>query len=254
MEVTQHAPGTICWAELTTSSAAAAKAFYEPIFGWESQDNPMGPDMVYTMWNRNGKTACAMFQGDDPNVPPHWTLYISVADADATVAKVEGLGGTIIAPPFDVMEHGRMAVISDPTGAVICLWQPKSHIGSELINETGTHSWNELMTTDTAAARDFYVGLLGWEPDTSMGDYTMFKAGETYIGGMMGITPEMGPMPSNWLPYFQVDSADKAAEQAAANGGAVCHAPQDVPGMVRFAILQDSCHAVFAVFNPLNPA
>jgi predicted enzyme related to lactoylglutathione lyase len=253
MEVTQHAPGTFCWAELTTTSSSTAKAFYEPIFGWVSEDSPVGPDMVYTMWKRNGRNACAMFETHDPAHPPHWSLYVTVEDADTAAARAAELGGTVIAAPFDVMEHGRMAVISDPTGAVFCIWQPKGHIGSQITEEPGTHSWNELMTTDLSAARAFYTGLFGWEADDSMGFYVMFKAGETYVGGMAGITPEMGPMPSSWSPYFLAEDTDKAVSMASAAGGTVLAGPEDVPGMVRFAMIQDPTGGVFGVFKPLSP-
>ena len=112
------------------------------------------------------------------------------------------------------------------------------------------------MTSDTAKAKAFYSELFGCTADESMGDYTMFKAGGggMAVAGMMGMTPEMGPMPSMWTPYFVVENADVTAETAKANGARVLHGPTDVPGMVRFATIMDSAGAVFGVFHPLgNP-
>ena len=68
----------------------------------------------------------------------------------------------MIAGPFDVMEHGRMAVLADPTGAVFALWQANKHPGATAIDEEGTLVWTELVTDDTNKAGDFYTKLFGW--------------------------------------------------------------------------------------------
>src|ERR1043166_3930184 len=142
MEATKHAPGTFCWVELTTTDAAATKNLYNKLFGWEYVDNPMGPDMVYTMCQLGGKSAGALYEAHDPNNPPHWSLYISVESADATAAKARELGGKVLMEPFDVAEHGRMAIIADPTGAIFHIWEPKRHIGYEIVGVPGTHCWS----------------------------------------------------------------------------------------------------------------
>jgi uncharacterized protein len=254
MEVSQHAPGSFCWVELTTTDAAGAKDLYNKLFGWDYVDNPMGPDMVYTMCTLNGKTAGALYEGHDANNPPHWGLYIRVESANETAAQARELGGNVLMEPFDVMEHGRMAVIADPTGAIFCLWEPKQHIGYEVVGVPGTHCWSELLVPDTSRAKDFYTGLFGWHVDDSMGDYTMFlpSEGGMALAGMMEMTPEMGPMPPNWTPYFFVENADAAVGTAEANGARVLHGPADVPGMVRFATVMDPAGAVFGIFHPLN--
>jgi predicted enzyme related to lactoylglutathione lyase len=226
------------------------------LFGWEYVDNPMGPDMVYTMCQLGGKNAAALYEGHDPNNPPHWGLYIRVANASDTAAKAKELGGNVIIEPFDVMEHGRMADIADPTGATFNIWEPKQHIGYEAVGVPGTHCWSELLVPDTAKAKDFYAALFGWVVDESMGSYTMFKpsGGEMALAGMMQLTPEMGPMPPSWTPYFFVENTDATVEIATANGARVLVGPQDVPGMVRFATIMDAAGAVFGVFHPLgNP-
>jgi len=256
MEVTQHAPGTFCWVELTSTDAGAAKSLYKKLFGWDYVDNPMGPDMVYTMCQLGGKSAGALYEAHDPNNPPHWSLYIRVESANAAAAKAKDLGGNVLMEPFDVAEHGRMAILADPTGAHFHVWEPKQHPGYEAVGVPGTHCWSELLTPDTAKAKAFYTGLFGWTVDESMGYYTMFKPsdGGMALAGMMGMTPEMGPMPPSWTPYFFVENADATAETAKANGARVLHGPEDVPGMVRFATIMDASGAVFGVFHPLgNP-
>ena len=123
-----------------------------------------------------------------PGVPPHWNTYVTVADVDATAAQVPGAGGTVMMPPFDVMDAGRMSVIADPTGAMLCLWQAKNNIGASLVNEHGTLSWEELMTPDVPAATAFYTKIFGWEavPVEMPGmEYTELKLNGRSIGGAM---------------------------------------------------------------------
>jgi len=165
-EVTSHAPGSFCWIELNTSDPAAAKQFYSGLFGWDAEDTPAGPDMVYTMLRIKGLDVAAMcgLQAEQKahGVPPHWMTYVTVESADDAAAKAASLGGKVMAGAFDVMDVGRMAVIQDPQGAVFCVWQPKAHIGARLVGETGTFGWDELWTTDTKKAVEFYTGLFGW--------------------------------------------------------------------------------------------
>ena len=80
--------------------------------------------------------------------PPHWNSYVTVANVDESAKKAASLGGKIFAPPFDVMDAGRMAVVQDPTGAVFQIWQKKRSIGAEILNEPGALCWTELTTSD----------------------------------------------------------------------------------------------------------
>ena len=133
-ERTSYAPGTFSWAELVTSDADAAKAFYTSVFGWEYRDNPIPDGSVYSTALRDGKDVAALFASEQP---PHWNCYVTVESADAAAARASELGATIAAEAFDVMDVGRMAVIVDPVGAALCLWEPKSHIGATLVNTLG---------------------------------------------------------------------------------------------------------------------
>ena len=251
--VTSHAPGNFCWFELATSDQKAAKDFYSSAFGWEIDDQPMGPDQFYTMLKVNGKNIGALFamskEEMGSGIPPHWGLYISVANADETAKKAESLGGKIIMAPFDVMDVGRMAVIQDPTGAIFSIWQASKHLGASLIGETNSFCWWELNTKDTAKAKEFYTQLFGW---TTGGDpnYTEWKNGDKTIGGMMEIQPEWGPVPPNWLSYIQVNNCDESAAKIKELGGSVMMGPQDIPNMGHFAVVADPQRAVFAIYQP----
>jgi hypothetical protein len=159
----------------------------------------------------------------------------------------------VLAPPFDVMEHGRMAVIQDPTGAVVALWEPRNYPGAGLLGEPGALCWNELCTRDPARAGTFYADLLGWARETMPMpgfEYTVFKRGEQQAGGMMAIQPEWGNMPPHWEIYFAVADCDATAANAGKLGGSVMKAPADIPGVGRFAVLRDPQGATFSVLQP----
>ena len=255
-ETPEYAPGTFCWVELATSDQDAAKKFYTELFGWSFHDNPMGPGMVYTMLKSDDKEVGALYkmmpEVSAQGIPPHWMSYASTQNADDSAAKAQSLGGTILQAPFDVMEHGRMAVIKDPTGAVFSLWQAKQHKGAGLVNVPGSLCWNELMTTSTIQAGDFYSGLFGWGKDVqNFGpmEYTMFTNGGRPTAGMLQITPEMGNIPPNWLVYFAVDDCDAKVQQATELGATVMKPADDIPEIGRFAILTDPQGAAFALIK-----
>ena len=259
-ETIELKPGTFCWEELCTSNPEAAKTFYTQLFGWSYVDNPMGPDMVYTMFKLDGKDAAACYElmADQKaqGVPPNWTSYVSVANADETVEKAKAAGGPILAGPFDVATYGRMATIQDPAGAVFALWEPKDNKGAGVFNVPNSFCWNELMTTDTKKAGDFYSTVFDWKRDVqNFGplEYTMFINGDRPNGGMLQITPDMGPIPSNWLVYFAVDDCDAKVKQATDLGATVMKPADDIPGIGRFAILTDPQGAALAFIKLENP-
>ena len=259
-EMNKYNDGTFCWPELATTDAAGAKEFYNRIFGWELHDDPVGPDMVYTMARVNGKNVGAMFQQNEQQkkmgMPPNWLSYVSVDDLDEKLDKAKTLGAATVVDAMDVMEVGRMAVLSDPQGAVFALWQPKQHIGAELVNEPVSLSWNELMTTDDNAANEFYKSLFGWSSETmDMGEmmYTSFSNGDRPAGGMMKIDPSWGEIPPHWAVYFAVADCDKTAADITANGGNILAEPKDIPGVGRFAMAQDPQGAAFAIIKLDNP-
>jgi len=247
------APGSFCWIELATTDSDAAKKFYHEMFGWEAQDNDAGPGMIYTMLSSNGRLVGALYKKGEEmkQVPTHWVSYVSVTSADEAAAKAKSLGGTVLMEPFDVMEHGRMAAISDPTGANFCIWQPKQHKGVGVKGETNSLCWNELLTNDTEKAKDFYTKLFGWTSKTDSGEtpYTEWINGEDHIGGMMQIQPFMGPMPPNWGIYIAVDDCDAKAQQAISLGGRQYVPPTDIPTVGRFAVVADPQGAVFNIIK-----
>ncbi len=249
MQVTSHEPGTFCWAELQTTDSAAAKAFYAAILGWEYTDNPMGPDMVYTMITVGGSVVAALYQDNSGQKPPCWGTYISVKSADASASLAKENGATIIVEPFDVMTVGRMAVVQDPTGAIFSMWEPKDHFGYALEYDPGSVGWNELMTRDTAGAEKFYSAVFGYGIKQSMMPmpYTEFQLEGKSIAGMLAMKPDMEHVPSHWLIYFVVANCAAAADKAKSLGGEILFGPFAVPGVGNIAVIKDPQNAVFGI-------
>ncbi len=256
-EIQHYFPGTFCWVDLATTDAAAAKRFYSDLFGWRASDLPAGDDMVYTLFDKHGKHVCALYQmsGDKQarGLPARWSSYLSVASADDRAARAESLGGKVLDAPFDVKDIGRMAVLQDPDGAVFSVWQPKTYIGAQLVNEPGALCWNELHTNDMDRAASFYTGLFGWTAkdgtDVVGEDYIAFFNHERPAGGMLQIESEWDQVPPYWSVYFAVDSCDRLVEQALELGARVEVAATDVKGVGRFAVLKDPQGAYFAVIQ-----
>lgn len=242
-----YAPGTFCWVDLGTTDATAAKAFYGRLFGWEGEDMPAGHG-TYTMLRLEGFDVAALFEqtADErgAGIPPHWSSYISVVDVDEVAARVEGLGGKLLAGPFDVLDSGRMAVVQDPTGAIVSLWQAGRHIGARLVNDPGCLTWNDLATPDPAAAGAFYAELLGWEIAEQAPEYSTISNEGTLNGGIRRETE----LPPHWLPYFTAASIEQTTAAAREAGGQVLAEGVEVPAG-RIAVILDPQGAPFAVFE-----
>ena len=166
-EFSSHAPGTFCWPELATTDQKGGVAFYRALLGWDVIEQPIGPADVYSMFTLRGLevAAASTMQADERQlgVPPHWNAYVAVADADQSAKRAQELGGKVLAPAFDVMDAGRMAVLQDPQGAVISVWQAKRHIGAKVLREPGALGWTELLTNDTGGRRDVLHAALRLE-------------------------------------------------------------------------------------------
>ena len=254
-EVTKYPAGTPSWVDLASPDVDRSLDFYGQLLGWTFDEG--SPETGgYRMARKGGKSVAGvapLMEGQ----PPAWTTYISVDDADKTAAAVGEAGGQVLMEPMDVMNFGRMAIFMDPTGAAIAVWQPRDHIGSELVNEPGAVVWNELATRDADAAKEFYSAVFGWNwtlmsPD---GDaYWLFLVGERTTGGLMPMVGDMWPpeIPSHWMVYFDVDDADAAAAKVTELGGSVTVPPTDIPPG-RFAVVNDPSGAVFSIIAVTQP-
>ena len=231
--------GTPCWADLATGDVDAAKAFYGKLFGWTYRDQD-ADSMPYSMADQKGLSAAGIGPLQDPNMPPVWSTYFAVDDADATAARITDAGGTLMMEPFDVMDAGRMAFAFDPTGAVFGIWQAKEHFGAAIVNEHGTLNWNELQSDDLDTALEFYATVFGHTHKTAEmpnGPYTSVSVGDRVVAGAM---PKVMPeVPNHWGVYFAVDDVEAAMGVVNAEGGSVTFGPMAIPEVGTFVGIVD---------------
>jgi len=252
--VASHSPGAFAWIELGTTDQNAAKHFYTNLFGWTFNDSPMGPNDFYTMFQLEGANAGAAYtlrpEQTANHVPPHWILYMSVKSADETAARAKELGATVCAGPFDVFTYGRMAVISDPTGAVFSIWEPRDHHGLGVAAQTGSFCWADLCTPNQAVGAKFYSDLFGYKTSPGQGGYLHIQNGEDYIGGIPPKESLNPNAPPHWLIYIQVADCDGSVAKAKQLGANVYLAPMTMEKVGRWSVLADPQGAVFALFQP----
>lgn len=253
-----YEPGTPCWVDLMVPDQQAALDFYRDLFGWQGE---VGPEEFggYSVCTLNGKPVAgimkAMAMGDQPAPPPNWTSYFSSADANATQAAITANGGTVIAPAMDVSRLGRMLVATDPQGAVFGVWQPLEFPGAGIVNEPGALVWNQLSTTDTAAAGRFYHAALGLDaaPMPEMPEFTGFQVKGHVVGGAQGMENLPEGVPPNWRVTFAVDDVDSTTDALVRAGGNVLVAPFDMDKVGRMAILQDPWGGIFGIGAVVPP-
>lgn len=253
-----YKPGTPCWIDLMVPDQQAALDFYADLFGWQGEIGP--PETGgYSVCTLKGKPVAGIMKAmnpdgtvPDPMPPTVWTTYLATDAIDATLKSVTDAGGTVMMGPMDVMDLGRMAVIADPTGAVIGLWQAGTFDGAGIVNEHGALIWNELSTGDVPAARAFYGAVLPVTTATSempgAGGYTEFQVDGRAVAGMMDLKDLPPGTPPNWIPYFSADDVDEI-QAAATRAGASVMAPAFDMAAGRMAVLADPQGAVFAVIK-----
>jgi predicted enzyme related to lactoylglutathione lyase len=249
----QSSNGHFVWHEYLAKDTKAAIAFYSDLVGWNTQ--PFSEVGDYVMWvGSQGPLGGVMKLPDQAmqmGTPPNWMGHVQVADVDASAATTKNLGGKVYREPEDIPTVGRFAIIADPQGAVISIFKSNSPMTLHDTAKPGEFCWNELMTSDSAAALEFYSQLFGWqlinELDMGpMGTYRIFGIGDKQLGGMM-TTPNGAPMPPSWIYYVEISDLDAAIGRATKQGAQVINGPMDVPGGGRIVQLSDPQGAMFAM-------
>ncbi|MGH9190446.1 MAG: VOC family protein [Acidimicrobiales bacterium] len=275
-----YMPGVPCWVDTSQPDVEAALPFYSGLFGWEFENvMPEGSEGKYFIGRIHGGDAAAV--GSIPDgAPPMamWNTYVWVNNADETATKVRDAGGAVTMEPFDVMDAGRMAVLTDPEGAAFCVWQAKNHKGAKVVNEHGSLNFNGLATRDPEGAKAFYGAVFGWKtlalPAALMwtlpgyGDHleesspglheqmAQMGAPEGFVDVVAAVNPiadDEPDTPAHWSVTFAVDDADATAAKAKALGGEVVAGPFDAP-WTRMAMIKDPQRATFIAsqFVPEN--
>ncbi|TNE89629.1 MAG: VOC family protein [Deltaproteobacteria bacterium] len=212
-------PSPFVWFDLCTADEPAAVAFYTAVTGWKTESWEGGS---YTMWVAADGTAVGGIDAAN-GAPAHWLAYLAVADLDTAVGMVRVLGGKVLREPFAIAGVGRAAVIADPAGASLALFQPDDGSAPEPDEPSpvGRFAWTELATTEPEQSVRFWFRLMGWtDADTvrlPSGRYLIFgaKRGDRGFGGMQASADGS----SHWLYYVTVADLEAALGRVVELGG-----------------------------------
>jgi predicted enzyme related to lactoylglutathione lyase len=251
--------GQFLWHELLTSDPEGGAGFYSKVLGWNAR--PWDGDEAYTMLgSAAGPVGGARVVGKDPlasTAGPNWLTYVGVPDLADALATAEGSGGRVLHPITSIPDGGRYAVITDPQGGVIGLYEPAGDMGgSSGAAAAGPVAWHELTADDTEAALEFYKGLFGWEVvgkvpmGGDIGTYYLFGIGTTQLGGAFKRPKHLPPTWPRWLVYLSVPSVTAAVAAVEAAGGQLLNGPQEVPGGAWVAQVVDSHGVPMALSGP----
>ena len=261
--------GLFSWTDISLPDPAGGSKFYADLFGWQAEDqhDPEG-HYVYTMFSKDGKSVAGLGPqapgAADQGIPPMWTSYATVDDIDDALAKWTEAGGSVLMPAMEVFDAGKMAIVADPQGAVMSLWDAGVHLGAGVFNTHGAMTWNELATRDTAAAREFLGAVLGFEFEqfegAGAGEYWLITLGakaegepyaaDKYNGGILAMDEDWpAELPSHWMVYFRVDDTDEVVARLESLGGNVSVPPFDAP-VGRIAVVNDPQGGTFSLIAP----
>jgi hypothetical protein len=244
--------GKFVWYDLLTSDVPAVKKFYGGVFGWEFE-NPEGTDGVYTVIHNKGEAIGGIIDAAEAKKVEgeQWLSYLSVADVDAAARLAKQRGGRILRDPFDFKDRGRVAVVTDPQGALMVLVRSTSGDPADSEPQIYTWLWTELFTSDVNAAAGFYSELAGYEVndmDTGVRvPYYVFETKDSPRAGMLAIPEEWKDVKPNWLPYIRVDDPAAVVKKVEALGGTVLLAPDPDVRNGSAAIIADPTGGVLAI-------
>ncbi|MFH9489957.1 MULTISPECIES: VOC family protein [Streptomyces] len=246
----RRAPGAPCWVSLMVHALGATEDFYGRLFGWEFRPGPeeLGP---YVRALLHGREVAGIGQlPPDRHLPIAWTTYLASEDTDATAESIRCCGGTVAVGPLEAGRAGRLAIASDPSGAVFGVWQAGEHLGTALAGEPGTPVWNELVTRETASVAKFYQAVFGFEAEAVVSadfDYQTLSLRGRPVAALHGVghglPRDRGP---HWMTYFEVADTDEAAAHVVELGGHVLQPPRETSDG-RLATVADPEGAVFTI-------
>ncbi|MFJ6791859.1 VOC family protein [Streptomyces angustmyceticus] len=250
---TRRMPGAPCWVSLLAHSLSATQEFYGALFGWEFRPGPQhfGP---YARAFLDGREVAGVGElAPDRHLPVAWTTYLACDDADATAEQIRSCGGTVGVGPLDADDDaGRMAIVSDPQGAIFGIWQGRSMTGTAITGERGTPAWNELVTRDTSSVLTFYEHVFGYEAEPVIAagfDYLTLHLKDHPVAGIHGVGNALPrDRGSHWMTYFAVSDTDAAARRVTELGGHVLRPARD-SAHGRLATVSDSEGAVFTIIQ-----
>lgn len=233
MTIRQNPPvGAPIWVDLMTSDREKSIAFYGALFGWAA-DAPDAEFGGYSNFRLGDEPVAGLMDTQEPSMPDVWSVYLAVDDAAATVARAQEAGAEVMVDAMAVGDLGVMAVIVDPGGAVIGMWQPGEHRGG-VVATTGAPCHFELHTRDYDAVLPFYRDVFGWtltpQADTPGFRYTLYDIRDGESAGVMDAAAMLPDgAPSCWGVYFAVDDVDATLTAAAELGGSTILPAEHTP-------------------------
>ncbi|MBK6917610.1 MAG: VOC family protein [Deltaproteobacteria bacterium] len=244
-----HRPGQFVWREILTPNPDDSVRFYGEVLGWKTERAPMADGKTYTMFKLGEQPVGGCFELPAPGVPPHWALYVSTTDVEASVAKATAAGGKVIMGATDIEGFGRFATFSDPQGAVINVWSSPRGDGERAADaqpQTGEFCWEQLNSSDPKAAHAFYGQLFGWTESSSGAGMEVWSAGNVQVASRMQTPPGV---PSHWLTYVVVDALSAANARVEKQGGKVLMPKIDIPTVGSISVIQDNVGAMLGLFE-----
>lgn len=244
-------PGAPIWTELFTRDLDAASAYYGEVFGWSARST--GPDFGgYVQFECDGDVVAGAMANDGSSEAPNaWSVYLASTDASATVERATKAGAEVQVDLMDVGDLGRAAMLRDPAGASVGVWQPGTHQGIGGIGKLNHPNWFELHTLDFAGALRFYPEAFGveWDDQSSEGfNYATYGRDEAAVCGVMDDTLFRTEGPSYWTLYLRVEDTDAAVAAGERAGGSTLRPAADSP-FGRLAVLTDPTGAPFSVMD-----
>jgi predicted enzyme related to lactoylglutathione lyase len=245
--------GAPIWILLQTTDEPAARSFYERIFGWEGTPADPGYGGYFTFYRGEDPVAgCSEHEASEPQADT-WVTYFASNDAEVTAKAAAAAGAAVLVEPMQINVQGTMAVVADPGGTVVGIWEPNEHRGFRRFGEPGTPGWFDLETRDYAVVVEFYRDVLGWTTsvlsDTDEFRYTMLQVGDEQLAGIMdGGGYLAAHAPTSWTVVFSVEDTDATVDQVLELGGAVQRPAHDSP-YGRLATVEDPMGAKFALIS-----
>ena len=252
--------GTPTWLHLLTTDFESVSAFYTELFGWEFEDS--GPQFGhYAMISKDG----GLVGGAQP-VPESegansaWSVFLAVDDLDARLTRATEHGASVVVPAGDAGPAGRFAILSDPTGAIVGMWEAGDTEGYAFTGQAGTPVWFEVLTQEFEASKAFYTDVFDFRPtamQTPMDNDADSEASYVTNGpeseASSGICNVRGFVPESegswWRAYFAVDGCEQAIQAIERLGGKLLDGPEDSP-FGRIATVADPAGASFQICSP----
>lgn len=245
--------GKFIWFDLVTSDLAAAQRFYGAVFGWQFRVIGQSPES-YTVVEHAGRPIAGMFERAAPAGAlrtARWLSLMSVADPAKVVRYVEEHGGTLVVPPASFGGRGTHALFRDPQGAIFGVLRSRTGDPPDTPVADGDFFWLDLLTTDPAAASQFYRDLAGYDVQTRDVNpnvkRVVLSAGGYARAGIAGLPPSVKQ--PGWLPYILVNDIDSTLAKVRTAGGRVLLEPRAELLDGNLAVIADPNNGVLGIIN-----